>query len=863
MEQLKTPWAHSNDYIAKYLETDVKQGLLKSEAEQRLVQWGLNVLVEKTRPSWASRITRQFASPVVITLLIAILITAVLQEYTDSLAIFIVVMINTLLGYVQESKAEAAIAALKRLSNPRSKVIRDNHLLELDAANICLGDLLQFEAGDYVAADARVSVANQLALDEAILTGESLPASKHSDILAPSLAIADQKNMIFAGTTVVKGSGQAIVIATGGHTQVGHIASLLKHSKVTRTPLQLKLAQVSKQLLWFCLLMVVIVGVLMTVRARPWLEIVMSSISLAVAAIPEGLPAVVTLALAYAVRRLSKRNAIIRHLPAVETLGSTDVICTDKTGTLTTGKMRVRQVVLPEMHDSTADLLSLVHSAILCSNASLINDHEVGDPTELALLYFARDHNVNVRELYQIQPRLAEWSFDSARKRMSVATLHEEQIYIHAKGAPESILPLCDLDQSTLNQIQYHIDSLTNQGFRLLALANRNLGPNKDIDVTHLKAESSENHLTYLGLAAIADPPRPEAVEAIKACKKAGISVVMITGDHPKTAQAIALELGIIEPGQFDGILTGVEIDALPYASLVERVKSVAVYARVSPEHKLNIVRAWQQHGKIVAMTGDGVNDAPALKEAAIGVAMGKSGTEVARLASSMVLADDNFATIVDAVKEGRALHGNIQRTIQYLLSGNLAEILVMLGASIAGWPTPFAPIHLLWINLVTDGLPALALAGEPVPKNILDTNARPSPSTFFARNFKFELIFVALMTTTMALTIYGLSLHYYDELTAKTNIFSFMVFAELFRSFASRSDRYTFFQLGVGSNIFHLVAVALPILFQLGLHHTKVFQNIFQVRPISIIECVLMISLTLIPVSMLELRKLMRKKHN
>lgn len=865
-----TPWQNSIEEVLAAVNVKPDTGLSPEEADSRLKEHGRNILKAEAKMSPLRRFLSQLKSPVVIILLAATVISGLLGETTDAIAIATIVVINAIIGYVQEAKAEAAVEALKKLSAPKARVLRGGNILELGASEICCGDILILEAGDYVPADCRIIHASQLSADEAILTGESLPVNKDAVPVSGSAILAERRNMLFASTAVATGTARAVVTATGMNSEIGHIARLLEAAGTAKTPLQGKLEQVSNKLLIFCGVVVLIVAALGFFHGEKWLDVLMTAISLAVAAIPEGLPTVVTLALALAVRRMTKRNAIVRHLPAVETLGSTNVICTDKTGTLTTGKMRVREMfVLSQGIVKAADsdgnvseeVQALAASGVLCSNAAL-NDEGVatGDPTEVALLYLAKDHHVTARELSAEYKRLAEWSFDSNRKRMSVAVQADNQTVIHCKGAPESVLPLCLLSDGDRDKIEKAINDLSAQGRRLLVLAQRILPADFDAGA-YGDSSSVENSLTFLGLVAIADPPRQESIPAIMACKAAGIKVVMITGDHPVTAKAIARELGIVEDGKFDQVLTGGELEKMSPEELSERVEKVAVYARVSPEHKVKIVQAWKDKGNVVAMTGDGVNDAPALKQASIGIAMGKGGTEVARQASSMILTDDNFATIVSAVEEGRAIYGNIRRTIQYLLSGNLCEILVMLGAAIAGMPAPLAPIHLLWINLVTDGIPALALAAEPVPKDSLATTKRPSPGTFFDKDFYKEMAFIGGITAIMALAVYGYSLQIADEITARTNVFSFLVFAELFRSFACRSDTKTIFQMGLTSNMYHLVAVAIPISFQLTLHHTELFQDIFKVTSVSWYECIVMGLLTLIPVTAIEIRKWMKQK--
>jgi P-type Ca2+ transporter type 2C len=872
MIRLEAPWKDSATQVLAAADVALETGLTVEEANNRLKAYGPNTLKAEVKITPLQRFLSQLKNPVIITLLIAAIISGLLGEKADAIAITAIIVLNAVIGYVQEAKAEAAIEALKKLSAPHARVLRGGKVVEVQASEVCVGDVLILESGDYVPADCRIIQASQLSTDEAILTGESLPVNKDVNPVPASALLADRKNMLFASTAVATGTARAVVTATGIDTEIGRIAGLLAAADRAKTPLQERLEQVSGRLLILCAFVIAIVAMLGVVNEEPWFDVVMTSISLAVAAIPEGLPTVVTLALALAVRRMTRRNAIVKHLPAVETLGSTDVICTDKTGTLTTGKMRTREVfalscgIMPVSDLGKGvpdDVRRLIVCGALCSNASLNDDGSAtGDPTEVALLHLAREANLPAQTLTAQYPRLAEWSFDSDRKRMSVAVQAGSETVVHCKGAPESLLSLCQLSNEEKEKVLKAVETLSGQGRRLLAVAVRALpvSPVNFDASAYADASSVENSLTFLGLVAIADPPRQESIQAIKTCKAAGIKVVMITGDHPVTAKAIARELGIVEDG-FDKVLTGAELETMPAGQLSEQVERIAVYARVSPEHKVKIVRAWKDRGNIVAMTGDGVNDAPALKEASIGVSMGRGGTEVARQASSMILTDDNFATIVAAVEEGRAIYGNIRRTIQYLLSGNAAEILVMLGAAILGMPAPLAPIHLLWINLVTDGLPALALAAEPVPKNVLGNTKRPSPGTFFDRDFYQEMAFIGGITAVMALIVYGYSLQIADETTARTHVFSFLVFAELFRSFACRNDQKTIFQLGFASNLYHVLAVAVPVSFQLTLHHTELFQDIFKVIPISWYDCVIMGLLTLVPVTLVEMRKWLKQK--
>lgn len=876
ISQLMTPWAKSPQEILRVLDVSPLVGLSKSQVQERLETYGPNILKAEKKISPLTRFLLQFKNPAVVILLIATAISAAVGDIVDAIAIATIVVINAVIGFVQELKADTAVEALKKLVTPHARVLREGRMQKVHSSFLCLGDILLFEAGDYVPADCRIIEASQLSADEGALTGESLPVNKDSSLLQEKLSLGERVNMLFASTVVTTGTARAVVTTTGMNTEIGKIAGMLEATEETKTPLQERLEEISNKLLIFCLGVVIIIALLGVIQGDEWLEILMNSVSLAVAAIPEGLATVVTLTLVLGIQRLAKRNAIVRYLPAVETLGSTNVICTDKTGTLTTGRMRVRETFTLAMgivkeeegqQNDQDDLKKLMECAVLCSNASLTNEGlELGDPTEVALIYLAKAHGLQQQNLNAIYPKLAEWSFDSNRKRMSVAVQDNGKVIIHCKGAPEAVLPLCQLSHEDETRALKVVETLSSQGRRILCIASRTLFEQRlEFDISSYKEDTSvEKNLTFLGLVSIADPPRQESILAIEECKAAGIKIVMITGDHPVTAKAIAKELGIITDDKIDLVLTGIELDSMSTQDLERRVESIAVYARVSPQHKFKIVQAWISKGNIVAMTGDGVNDAPALKQASIGISMGKGGTEVARQASSVILTDDNFATIVAAVKEGRAIYGNIRRTIQYLASGNLAEILIVLGAALASWPIPLAPIHLLWINLVTDGLPGLALAAEPVPDNILHITKRPSPRMLLDHAFYREMIFVSVLTTIMALAVYAYMLNTAGAEMARTYVFSFLVFAELFRSFACRSDHKTAFQMGLTSNLYLLAAVGIPITFQILMHHSDWFLTFFKVQMIDWINCLSLVALTLIPVTIIEFKKwIMQSKHD
>ncbi len=839
-------WSKTPQELFRNFGSDEHNGLSQEAYAAAWKKFGPNNLTESKRVSRFFLFFKQFQNMMTGLLLLAAGISFFLKEEIDAMAIFAIVILNGVVGFIQEAKAEASIAALKKLSTPKAKVIREGKVKVVESTEVVPGDLLTLEAGDYIVADAVVIHGYQLAADEAILTGESMPVEKSSGVVKAETNLGERTNMLHSSTALTSGSGKALVVSTGMETEIGKIAGLLDATKSEETPLQKRLAKVSNKLLVLGLAVMIIVGIIEYTKGNTWLDIFMLSISLAIAAIPEGLPTIVTLALALAVRRMSKRNAIVRKMNAVETLGSTDVICTDKTGTLTTGDMVVREVFAPSPENK--DKLNL--AAVACNNASLDNGGS-GDPTEIALLKMA--------EGTPAPERIHEWSFESNRKRMSVAVAAENGVNIYSKGAPEAILPLCGFSEEGKSEAEKIMREFSMKGRRTLALAWRSL---KDFDVNHPPAHGDvEKNLQFLGLVAIADPPKEETVPSISVCKSSGIKVIMITGDHPLTAEAIAKELGIIGKDITGQVMTGAELDTINAEELSRRCENILVYARVSPEHKLKIVEALQKNGHTVAMTGDGVNDSPALKKASIGVAMGRAGTEVARQASSMVLTDDNFATIVHAVEEGRAIFGNIKRTIQYLLSTNLAEILIVLGSSLAGMPVPFVPLTLLWINLVTDGFPSLALAAEPVAKDFLKKSEGPSPASFFDEGFMKEMFLVAFLMTIIELSVYFYLLKTGDEITARSCAFHLLVYLALFRSFSCRSENRIYTQLPF--NQFHILSVIIPIILQVFLETNSSFRELFEISRINFTTHLLLMLLALIPVSLIELRKVLRYREN
>jgi Ca2+-transporting ATPase len=790
---------------------DSALGLSAAEAAARLAEHGPNRVERERGASAFVQFARQFESPLIWLLLGACVVAAALGEIVDAAAIGAIVVLNSLVGFFQEHRAERAVLALRAMTAPRARVLRDGHAAIIPAAEVVPDDILLLEAGDVVAADARVVEAHALLANEAALTGESLPGEKGPKPVPPSTPLAERTDSVFMGTAIANGTGKARVEATGMRTELGKIAHLLSTAREERTPLQERLARVSRVLLFACLGIVALVAVLGVVRGLPRLEVFLSAVSLAVAAVPEGLPAVVTIALAIGVQRMVARHVLVRRLPAVETLGCATVICTDKTGTLTTGVMAVRELW-------GQDHAELLRCAAACCDADLAADERTGtgDPTEVALLVAAAERGVRRADIERGNPRVHVRPFDSERKRMSVGRADG---VLYVKGAVEFVLPLCQAggeDAPVANQ------QMAERGLRVLAVATGH-------------GEREEN-LALVGLVGIADPPRTEAIEAVAVARRAGIRTVMITGDHAATARAIAHELGILVPGETPDDI---------------------VHARATPQDKLDIVRRWKDRGDIVAMTGDGVNDAPALREAHIGVAMGKTGTEVTREASDMILTDDNFASIVAAVREGRGIFDNIRKTLVYVLAGNASELTVMLGAALFGLPLPLLPLHLLWINLVTDGLPALALVTDPVEADAMQKPPRKPDEPMLARGQWRTIGLTAAVEGGVVLAMFAWALQARDLTAARSMAFSVLVFAELFRAFAARSARRLFWEVGALTNMWLLAIVALTILLQIGLHHVPWTQAVFQIDALAPSDWAIAVGCGLVPATVLELRKL------
>jgi P-type Ca2+ transporter type 2C len=880
--------------IVAELRTDPARGLSPEETTVRLQREGPNRIREAQRSSAFIVLLRQFRSLIIWILIAAAGISIVLGERLDSAVIIAIVILNALLGFAQEYRAERAAAALAKLTAPQARVIRGGQARLMPAAEIVRGDLLLLGEGDLVAADARLVEAAMMRLNEAPLTGESVPVEKQAGECSPDTALADRRNMLFLGTSVVGGNGRALVVATGMNTEVGHIARLLETASAGRTPLERQLDRVGWRLVWASLAIVAVVFLLGLMRGVGLFDLFLSAVSLAVAAIPEGLPAMVTVALALGVHRMVRRNALVRRLPAVETLGCVQVICTDKTGTLTVGEMTVRKLMASrtvfrvtgegystegaivadgnEADAGSATILGeLLLAAVACNDARLEQRDGrvsiIGDPTEGALLVAAAKKNVKFEEVDALMPRLGSVPFTSDRKRMTMIRRRDGHAWAFIKGAPEVIIERCSKIKGADGDQPLSADdragmleasaAMAADALRVLAFAVRRLEsyPAGDPD----DGARIERDLTLLGVIGMQDPPRPEARDAIQKCKVAGIKTVMITGDHPDTARAIGRELGLV--ARDHEVLVGNQLESMSDDELAQMVTRVSAYARVTAEHKLRIVRAWKARGMVVAMTGDGVNDAPALKEASIGVAMGRTGTEVTKQSADIIITDDNFSSIVAAVEEGRGIYDNVVKTLGYLMGGNAGELTVMLTAAVVGLPMPLVPIQLLWINLVTDGLPALALATDSIEPGLLARPPRDPRSEIMDRGFFGNLALIGVLSAGVALVAFVWELHLHgNEAAARTATFSVLVIEELLRSFSARSAVRTVWEVGLLSNMRLIGVVAASFGLQLAICHIPIFQRPFEVESVTLGQWARWSALGLVPLGLLETRKLVRR---
>ncbi len=849
---------------AQRLGADVRTGLTDTEAAVRLARHGPNEIREgKRRRPWRMLLD-QFTDFMILILLAAAIIAGLVGDVTDTVVILAIVVLNAAVGFVQEYRAERAVAALKLMAAPSAVVLRDGAPRTVPAAGLVPGDVVLLEAGNIVPADLRLLEAHTLRCEEAALTGESQPVDKRTEALHdPALPLGDRRNMAYKGTVVSYGRGRGLVVATGMETELGHIAALLRATEDARTPLQRRLERFGRVIAVGVLVLCAVLFVIGVLRGEAVALMALTAIALAVAAIPEALPAVVTVALAFGARRMSEENALIRRLPAVETLGSVTFICSDKTGTLTENRMRVEELyadgVLARAGASSQDApWPALHTAMaLCNDARAGADGKIlGDPTETALYCAAEAAGFRKAELAERTPRLAELPFDSERARMT--TLHREDsgVIAYTKGAPERMLPLCrhalthDGERPfAADVVQETVERMAADGLRVLALARRRW----DALPAEFAPETVERDLTFIGLVGLMDPPRAEAAQAVQECRAAGIVPVMITGDHPATARAVARRLGIIADG--GEVLTGQELERLSLSEFEEHVERIRVYARVAPAQKIKLVQALQDRGEFVAMTGDGVNDAPALKRADIGVAMGITGTDVAKEAAHMVLLDDNFATIVRAVREGRRIYDNIRKFVKFVMTGNSGELLTLTLAPFFGLPIPLLPIHILWVNLVTDGLPGLALAVEPEEKGIMQRPPRPPAESIFAHGIWQHIVWVGLLIGTLCLVtqawaIGSGSAHW------QTMVFTVLTLAQMFHVLAIRAERESLLTQGLLSNRPMLGAVLLTFGLQLALIYVPWLNAIFHTQPLTLNELTFCLAISPVTLVAVEIEK-------
>ncbi len=843
-------------------------GLSAAQAREQLRRHGPNRLEQPDREGLLPRLLEQLRDPMILVLLGAAALSLLSSrgaDWLDAVIILLIVVVNSAISIVQEDNAHRALEELKKMTAPQARVIREGKSIRIDAQDLVPGDVIELEAGDQVPADARLLESAALQADESAMTGESLPVSKApSDRLGEDTPLAERSNMVIAATAITAGRGRAVVVATGMDTQMGHIAGLLMDTGHSQTPLQKRMAEISKTLSILCLSVCLVMFAVGVLQGKSMPEMFLTAVSLAGAAIPEGLPAIVSIVLAMGVSRMAKRGAVVKKLPAVETLGCAGVICSDKTGTLTQNRMTVTRLWTAGKNEPLA-----LELAALCCDARVEDGHAVGDPTEGALVLAAAQRGLDKEQLEQAQPRVGEVPFDSNRKRMT--TVHTRPgggARIIVKGAPDVLLGLCDrvltrqeqpLSAARRQEILAANEAMARDALRVLAVAYR------DVDATpRVLNESVERGLVFVGLLGMMDPPRPEVRAAVEQCRRAGIRPVMITGDHKATALAVAKSLDIWREGEL--AMTGAELDFLPQSVLEADVEACSVFARVTPEHKLRIVRAWQKRGKVTAMTGDGVNDAPALKAADIGCAMGVAGTDVAKSAAHMILTDDNFATIVRAVEEGRGIYANIRKAIHYLLSCNVGEILTIFVATVLDFgQMPLVPVQLLWLNLVTDSLPALALGVEPVERGIMERPPRNASEGLFSRAFTLRLCWQGLMVGGLALTAYFLGqavmpMPGLAEQTANTMAFATLTLSQLFHAYDVRSEHAGLLSIGLLSNPAMNRAFLVGLAMQLCVLCLPPLQGIFCVISLGLSQWLAVLALSVAPLLICELAKTLSK---
>ena len=839
--------------VVKTLKTNLKNGLNEEEVVFRRSKYGKNKLDDKPKESLFIKFIKQFNDFMIIILIVASIVSAAVSyfqgenDYIDSVIIIAIVILNAFMGVIQEAKAEKSIEALREMTPPKAKVIRGGISKEINAEELVPGDIIILESGKYVPADCRLVESHNLKIEESSLTGETEAVLKNADMIAKKdVALGDMLNLAFMASTVVNGHGKAIVTNIGMNTNVGKIANMIIEDKTPETPIQKKLGQVGKVLGFICLGICVLIFLIGMIKKIDPVEMFMTSVGLAVAAIPEGLPAIVTIVLSIGVTKMAKNNAIIRKLPAVETLGSSKVICSDKTGTLTQNKMTVVKI------ESKDDNFAL-ELASMCTDCDIVykkgKTKVKGEPTEVCLVECALKHNKNKTELYHMMPRIDEIPFDSVRKMMTTMHRIDKGYRIITKGAPDVLLNKCNLSIGEKSKIERQNEMMAKKALRVIAIAY------KDISVLPQKMESAfiETGLEFIGLIGMIDPPREGVKEAVATCKRAGIKTVMITGDHIVTAKAIAKELNIL--GKYDKAITGQELDKIPQDKFEKEIKEYSVFARVTPEHKVRIVKAWQSTGAVVAMTGDGVNDSPALKNADIGIAMGKNGTDVAKNASDMILTDDNFVTIVKAVKQGRNIYDNIKKAIHFLIATNIGEIVTIFMGLVLGFKSPLLAIQLLWVNLVTDSFPAIAIGLEPPEKNIMTRKPIDSKKGIFSDGLWSKIIVEGVMLGMLTLIAFSIGNRYYGVEVGRTMAFVALGILELVHSFNIKSEE-SIFKVGIFENKFLIGSFILGVLIQTIVVIVPTFANIFSLVPLNNIQWLITIIISILPIPIMEIQK-------
>ena len=878
----------SQEAVLKELNVNSKTGLSTEEAKKRLEKYGLNKLKGKPKKSLLQLFLAQLKDVLIYVLIGAAVINIIAhgtEGIPDALIILTVVLINALVGVIQESKAEKALEALQQMTAPKSLVRRNGEVIEINSEELVPGDILIIDAGRYIPADVRLIESANLQIQESSLTGESVPSEKNADFITSDekISVGDKENMAFMSTIAIYGRGEGVVVATAMDTEIGKIAKILDEDENMLTPLQIKLEELGKTLGYGALAICGIIFVVGMLQRRQIVEMFMTSISLAVAAIPEGLVAIVAIVLSLGVKSMSRKNAIVRKLPAVEILGAVNIICSDKTGTLTQNKMTVvKTYTLNNLKDisdernqkANVDETELIRSFVLCSDASIDGGQDIGDPTEVALVVLGDKFNLEKNTLNAEYKRVGENPFDSDRKLMS--TLNEEgnKFRVHTKGAIDNILmrsnrilvngeilPITDEDKSKILKVA---ENMSDDALRVLGVAF------KDVD-TEIAPEEMEKDLVVVGIVGMIDPPRIEVKGSIEEAKRAGITSIMITGDHKNTAVAIAKELGIAT--DISQSLTGSEIDSIPDEKFAKEINNYRVFARVSPEHKVKIVRAFKKQGNIVSMTGDGVNDAPSLKSADIGVAMGITGTDVSKGASDMILTDDNFTTIVHAIEEGRNIYNNIKKTIMFLLSCNLGEVLCVFFATVFGWAMPLVPTQLLWVNLITDTLPAISLGMDPGDKDVMNRKPRDPKESFFAEGAGMRAIVGGVLIGILTLVAFYLGIIHSGDVPIKeakdgteivtygrTMAFIVLTFSQLFYSLSMRNSKKTIFEVGFFGNMFLIISIIISIILQVLLISIPPIAEMFKVTALDPSHWGMVIGLSLIPFAINEIIKVVTR---